>query len=90
MPAGGALMDEELAKFTDLMAEARRAGMVLDAFTMRDSAKAIARAVRDGRSVYAWLLEHQKTVRMTGAESAMLQTAVELLRARLRFFGERV
>jgi isocitrate/isopropylmalate dehydrogenase len=88
MPVGGAAMDEELTKFADLIAEADRAVMMLDEFTMHDSAKAIARAVRDGKSVYAGLLEHRNTIRMTDAESAQFQEALDLLRARLRFFGE--
>ena len=83
-------MDQEPTKFADLMADAYRAVMVLDDVTSRDSAKAISRTLRDGRSVYAGLLAHQNTVRMTGAESALFQTAVDLIKARLKFLGEAV
>jgi hypothetical protein len=83
-------MTSDQSNFADLMADAHRCVIALDALMARDGAKAAAQAVRDGESVYARLLEYQKTVRMTVVESALLQTALDLLRARLRFFGEAV
>jgi hypothetical protein len=46
--------------------------------------------VNDGRRVYSELLDYRENVRMSGAEASLLQMALDLLRARLRFFGEPV
>lgn len=53
--ADGAAMTRDQPTFDDLIAEAHRAVALLDEFTMRHSAKATARAVRDSKSVYARL-----------------------------------
>jgi len=65
-----------------------RAMLVLDNFPRRDGSRAMTVAVRDGMRVYSVLIDYRQTERMSGAEASLLQTAIDLLRARLRFFGE--
>ena len=74
--------------FADLMADAHHAMLALDDVTKRDSAKATAAAVNKGQRIYSQLLDYQRTARMTRAEANTLQTALDMLGARLRSFGE--
>ena len=78
------------SSFADLILEAQQATVTLDALTKNDGAKATAAAVGDGRLVYALLLRYRETARMTISEMDLLQHALDMLRARLRFFGEPV
>jgi hypothetical protein len=72
------------------MIEAHRVAVALDGVTTRDGLKAKAAALRDGRRVHSELLDYRATIKMTMTENSMLQNALELIRARLRFFGESV
>jgi hypothetical protein len=72
-------MDGDHSKFADLMADAYRAVRALDA-----SGGSTPAAVREGRRAYLQLLEYRKSVRMTLAQSALVQTALDLIWARLR------
>ncbi len=74
--------------FPVLMTEANRAMVALDDITMRDGSKATAATVRDGLRVYSELLNYRETVRMNMADISLLQTALDMLRSRLRFFGQ--
>jgi predicted RNA-binding Zn ribbon-like protein len=76
--------------FGELMAAASRAMRALDDLSKRDGSRASAAAVSAGMAVYSQLLEYRRTVRMTPLETSLLQSALDLLRARLRFFGESV
>jgi hypothetical protein len=76
--------------FSDLIADARRAVVGVDRFTKRDGAKETAAAINKARYFYGKLLEHQFTASMTQAEASALQEVVDLLKARLKFFGEPV
>jgi hypothetical protein len=90
VPAGGALMGGDQPHFNDLMIEAHRVTFALDGVTKQDGPKALAVAVSNGRSIHAQLLDYQRTARMTKPESATLQNAIDLLQARLKFFGQSV
>ncbi|HTV53330.1 MAG TPA: hypothetical protein VMI06_00270 [Terriglobia bacterium] len=83
-------MGENVPRFTDLMVNAHRVTVALDALTVRDGSKTTTAAVTRGRRVYAELLDHQKTAWMTKPEAHALQTALDQLQARLRFFGESI
>jgi hypothetical protein len=77
--------------FDDLIADAHLCIAALDEFAMRDGGKAAARAaVTNGKRMYTRLLDYRGTVRMSAEENCLLQTTLDLLRARLRFFGEAV
>jgi len=80
-------MTRDDPNFDDLMVDAHRALLALDGVTKRDSAKAVTAAVNNGQQIYSQLLVYQRTAWMTKAEANALQTTVDLLRARLRFFG---
>lgn len=73
-----------------LMIEAHRVAVALDGVTTRDGLKAKAAALRDGSRVHSELLDYRATIKMTMTENSMLQNALDLIRARLRFFGESV
>jgi len=75
-------------RFSDLMMEAHRATVALDALTGRDKSRAATAAVTRSRRVYSELLDYRHTARMTQSEANALQIASEQLRARLRLFGE--
>lgn len=83
-------MNRDRRHFSDLMLEAQRGMLVLDGVTKRDGSKAASAAVNDGKSIYEQLLACQRTVWMTKAEAATLQTAMDLIQARLKFFDELV
>jgi hypothetical protein len=76
--------------FCDLMVDARRVTVALGGLTHRDSSRATAAVVGEGRRMLARLLDYQRTARMTGLEAHALADALDLLRARLKFFGESV
>jgi hypothetical protein len=80
-------MAESPLDFGSLMAEVQFVIAALDDFTGRDGYKAVAQAVSHGQSLYARLLECRKTMRTTAEESNALQSAAELLKVRLRFYG---
>ena len=81
-------MGSNQPEFANLMADAHRAMLALDDVTKRDGAKATAAAVNNSQRIYLQLLDYQRTASMTKAEANTLQTALDILRARLRFFGE--
>jgi|HubBroStandDraft_4_1064222.scaffolds.fasta_scaffold359782_2 hypothetical protein len=85
---GGAVMNGERSKVVDLIADAHRVILALDDFAGRDGSLEIAIAVRNGLRVYAQLIDYRHTERMSADESSLLQSAIDLLRARLRFLGE--
>jgi hypothetical protein len=84
----GAVMKAVQSKVANLMTDAHRAVLGLDDFTQRDGSKAMSVAIRDGMNVYSLLIDYRQTERMSVAESSLVQAAIDLLRARLRFFGE--
>ena len=90
MPAGGAAMSKDRPAFSDLMVWARQVVVVLDDVMPRDGSRARAAAISVGSRFYSRLLDYQRTVRMTKAESDMLQNTIDLLRARLQFLGRSV
>jgi hypothetical protein len=81
-------MKEDQSKVADLMADAHRAMFALDDFTRRDGSRAMTVAVKDGLRVYSLLIDYRQAERMSAAESSLIQNAIDVLRARLRFFGE--
>jgi hypothetical protein len=83
-------MRGDRSEFAELMDDAHRVVTMLDSITSRSQSKATAAAVSGGMCVYERLLDYRGTVRMTMVENAVLQGALDLLRARLRFFGEKV
>ncbi|HTV13683.1 MAG TPA: hypothetical protein VME68_03145 [Acidobacteriaceae bacterium] len=74
-------MGEKLPKFADLMACAFHVVRVLD---RGPNSRSSAAAVRDSRRVYSQLLEYRKTTKMTLAQGALVQRALDLIWARLR------
>jgi hypothetical protein len=78
------------SRFDDLMVDAHRAMLALDNVTMGGASRAIADAVRDGLRVYSRLIDYRRTERMSAVESSDLRNALDLLRARVRFFGEAI
>lgn len=89
-PIGANLTTSELSPFVAAMADAHRVMLVLDSHTRFDGSENTARPVDDGVRVYEQLCDYRQTVKMTLMETALLQTALDLLRARLQFFGEAV
>lgn len=89
-PAGGAGMTKDQPTFDELLAEAHRALLALDNVTKRDSAKVTAAAVSNGQHIYSQLLDYQRFAYLTRAEASALLKSLDMLRARLFFFGERV
>jgi|HubBroStandDraft_4_1064222.scaffolds.fasta_scaffold2790879_1 hypothetical protein len=75
--------------FDDLITDAHRCIAALDEFGTRDGGKAAA-AVKNGKRMYTRLLDYRGTVRMSEEENCLLKTTLDVLRARLRFFGESV
>jgi hypothetical protein len=82
-------MGGEQPHFNGLMIEAHRATVALDG-VMRKDGRAFTAAVNNGKLIHAQLLEYQKTAWMTKPEVAAVQQALDLLEARLKFFGEPV
>jgi hypothetical protein len=82
-------MGHDQSGFNDLMIEAQCAGIALDDATTNGSFATVLKTVNQGKLVYTRLLEYQRTIRMTKAEASALQTALDLLRSRLKFFGEK-
>lgn len=83
-------MATEFLDFAELMLEANRVTVALDAVTRRDGPRVAAAPVSYGKRVHAQLLEYQRTARLSGMEAHALQTMLDLLHARLKFFGETV
>jgi hypothetical protein len=83
-------MDGDQTHFNGLLIEAHRATVALDGVAKKDGARAFAEAVNNGKRIHALLLEYQKTAWMTKPEAAAVQHALDLLEARLKFFGESV
>lgn len=81
-------MNGDLPDFGDLMAEAHRVMVALDGVTGRDGSRAGGEPVGEGRHVYKQLLAYRLNARMTRPEAHTLDSAVDLLKARLKFFGE--
>jgi hypothetical protein len=81
-------MKVERSRVASLMADAQHAMLTLDEFTRRDGSGAMSAAVRDGMRVYSLLLDYRQTERMSADDSSRVQTAIDLIRARLRFLGE--
>lgn len=73
-----------------LMIDAHGAMLALDNVTMGSGSRATAAFVRGGLRVYSRILDYQTTRPMAAPETSLLQTTVNLLRARLRFLGEAV
>jgi hypothetical protein len=80
----------EQPTFAELMADAQRTMLALDELSGRDGSRATAAAVGAGMRVYSQLRDFRQAVRRTPMETSLLQAALDLLRARLRFFGEAV
>jgi hypothetical protein len=71
-------MSGDVPQFADLIADAYYAVRALDDST------ATSATIRRGRSVYSQLLDYRKSASMTEAQSALVQTALDLIWARLR------
>jgi hypothetical protein len=80
----------EEPSFAELMADAQRTMFTLDDLSGRDGSRATAAAVSAGMLVYSRIKDYRQMVRMTPVEMSLLQPALDMLRARLRFFGEPV
>jgi hypothetical protein len=83
-------MAGDFPDFNQLIIEAHRVTAALDDLTLRNGSKATVAAVGDGRRTYRRLLDYQRTARMTRHEAHALDEATDMLRARLKFFGESV
>jgi hypothetical protein len=59
-------------------------------FVGRVDSKAYSVAVSAGTRIYSQIQDYQRTVRMTPVGASLLRSALDLLRARLRFFGRAV
>jgi hypothetical protein len=81
-------MTGDIYDFNDLMAEAHRVMVALDGMTRRDGPRATSGAVGQGKHVFKQLLAYRLSARMTRPEAHILDSAVDLLKARLKFFGE--
>jgi hypothetical protein len=77
-------------EFANLMAQAHRVSVALDGFAKRDGSEATSAAVSKGKRVYSEIMDYQRTAGLTMIEARVLQSTVDLLRARLRFFREAV
>jgi hypothetical protein len=88
--SGGVAMAVDGTTFADLMADAQHVMTALDGVMSSDSAKATAAAVSDGMRLYSLFLDFRGSVRMSQEENWLLQGKLDMLRARLRFFGEPV
>jgi len=73
-------MGENLPRFADLMADAYHAVSALDG----GRGSRLSAAMRDGRRVYSELLEYRKATKMSLAQGALVQRALDLIWARLR------
>jgi hypothetical protein len=78
------------AAFTSHVFHANRVMIRLDPIAARDGTPAVEFALRDALAVYANLIQYQSDDSLTKDEAARLQTVIDRLRARLRFFGESV
>jgi hypothetical protein len=87
-PLGDAVMSADPSLFAELMLDAQRATVALDGATDRGDLEAKASAVKEGNRVYTKLLGYQRATWMTTSQAAVLQTALDLLQARLRSFGQ--
>lgn len=83
-------MTREKLGFDDLMIEAHSVTAALDNLTQRDGPKITAVPLSRGKRVYAQLLHYQRTAKMSKIQAHTLQSALELIQARLRFFDEPV
>jgi hypothetical protein len=83
-------MADDLIAFQDQMHEAQRALTALDEVTKRDDLASIVKAVVQGKITCEHLQRHQKSVRMSAEESHQIQTAIDLIKARLKFLDENV
>ncbi|MGC2618368.1 MAG: hypothetical protein WA414_04950 [Acidobacteriaceae bacterium] len=75
-------------EFNELMMAAHRVIVALDGMTRRDGSGAASGPVGQGKHVYKQLLAYRFTDRMTRPEAHALDSAVDLLKTRLKFFGE--
>lgn len=76
--------DGQLDKF---LADAHWAVTALDLATSRDRFKIDGTLVDRAKNAAAMLLEYRSANCLTTAQAQTLQNALDLLRARLRFFG---
>jgi hypothetical protein len=74
-------MTGDRPRFADLIADAYHAVRALDGV---NGSKSTPAAVHDGRRVYSQLLSYRRSFDMTAAEAALVQTALDLIGARLR------
>lgn len=78
------------SEFRDRILEANRAIIALDALEVGHDSLTVSRAVGNGVRTYRELEVIRSTLNATEAESALLQTAMSLLRGRLRRSGRNV
>jgi hypothetical protein len=74
----------------DLMIQVQRVTVALDGVTRRDGPRDTAGPVGDVKRVHARLSNYRNTTRMSAPEAHALDSVLEQLRARLKFFGESV
>lgn len=79
-------MNGDTLKFGDLMADAHRVILALDAVTPRDGSRSAV--IIDARRLYALLLEYLGTTLLSPSEANAVQNALDVIHARMKFFGE--
>jgi hypothetical protein len=72
------------------ISEAHRVLILLDSLGPRDSRRARDRTVRDAQRAYDALVASLQSIRLTVHEAAEVQHLVDRLKARLRFFRDRL
>jgi Arc/MetJ family transcription regulator len=73
-----------------MMTDADLALQTVAALFAEDDKEAVARIVRNTRSVYDSILERRREVGLSYREANLLDDKMDRLRARLRFMGEAV
>jgi hypothetical protein len=86
----GVMADDDRIAFQNRMHEVKRALLALDEVSNRDTLASVVKAVARGKIAYTHLQRHQNSVKMTAEEAHQLETAMDVLQARLNFFGEKV
>jgi hypothetical protein len=73
-----------------LLADAERALALTDLGDVRGNREIVQNTVANARQNYIDLIRRSRPIPMTDGESSMLRSALDGMKARLRFFGERV
>jgi hypothetical protein len=73
-----------------LMNDADLALQTIAALFAEDDKEAVARLVRNTRSVYESILERRREITLSAREGSLLDDKMDRLRARLKFMGESI